>query len=432
MTTEQETIERLLLDVMVAPDQAKAGCLSQLSDGEWAALIDLAQEHRCATYLAYAASSQPAVNLPERLRILRARGVRRAMRIGRECVTIHAALAQAGIRHLFLKGIPLSLRDYPEPWTRPMRDIDVLIEPGKETEAYHVLLAAGGPMAAYSTTLAVATEEGKHFPPIHSPNRVMPVEIHYRMISPAVALPRQALQLLEDEAWRAPELVRVGPALLPVPAAEVLLAHLVIHGLLDHELNNGPLFLTDILHLLRSNHLDQARWHSLVDRLAIHKAVSLTASLLPATERTALIGGESPSAGLTEETVRLLMFQPAGQRARLKLQATLADTAPPGRVALLTAKLFPGRETLRRRWLADGRSADRMPSTIALWLWYLADRTQQHLAPRTTREARRLAGLRDLRRTLADRSGGHEPPLGQSQDPVGVDQSIGAVGHEHD
>ena len=72
---------------------------------------------------------------------------------------------------------------------------------------------------------------------------------------------------------------------LPVPAIEVLLAHLIIHGILDHELNNGPLFVTDIVHLLRNNRIDGERWQRLVERLGLHQAVALTASLLPQPEQ---------------------------------------------------------------------------------------------------------------------------------------------------
>lgn len=405
MTEAPASTERLLLELMAAPDRAAAHHLMRLDNDQWSALIDLAREHRCAAYLAFAASRQPGIVLPEPLRVLRDRSVRRAMRIGRECVAINGILVQAGIPHLFLKGIPLAFRDYPEPWARPMRDIDILVPPGQAAEAYAVLLQAGAPMAAYPDTPAEITEDGKHFAPIHSPNRSMPVEVHYRMILPTVALPQDALRIIEDEAWLLPEVVAVGPSLLPVPATEVLLAHLVIHGMLDHELNNGPLFVTDILQVLRSERVDPARWTRLVDRLGIHRAVSLTASILPAADRMKLAGKLEPDAVLPEETARLLMLQPATRRSQLKLEAALSDAAPPGKAMLLVGKLFPGPATLRRRWMADGRLADRIPPLVVLWLWYIADRAQRHLRRRTERDTRRLAGLRDLRRRLAGPSG---------------------------
>lgn len=405
ITDEQCRLERILLKVMQAPADPGTVNLAGLSVQAWSALVDLAQQHRCAGYLAYFVSRSEETALPERLRLLRQRIVRRSMNIQRECLAIHRILAEAGISHLFLKGVPLALRDYPEPWTRPMRDIDVLVEPGRMEDAHRLLVAAGGEMEVYADAPVEQEAERKHLHPVHSPNRILPVEIHYKLILPTVALTREALELLDREVWRNPGVVMLGGRRLPVPSTEVLLAHLVIHGMLDHELNNGPLFVTDIVHLLRNNPLERDRWLGLVDQLDLYRAVSLTASILPPPERAFLTEGLPPSPPLSPDVARLLMLQPASGRNQLKLAATLSEMAPAGYLSLVTGKLFPGRDVLERRWRTGPGPASRIPPLPLVWAWYLIRKARQFVAPKSRRDDLTLAALRELRRLRSGDSG---------------------------
>jgi hypothetical protein len=164
------------------------------------------------------------------------------------------------------------------------------------------------------------------------------------------------------------------------------------------------LFITDIVHFLRGNPLDQTKWKRLVQRLDLQRAVAITASLLPIPEQAMLAGDAGPGVTLPQETARLLMLQPASGRSQLKLQATLSDTAPAGRLAVLAGKLVPGRALLRRRWQSERGSLERAPHAAVLWLWYLGRKARQYLTPRSRREHSTLEGLRDLRRRLSDES----------------------------
>jgi hypothetical protein len=63
-------------------------------------------------------------------------------------MTVHAAaiseaLAQAGVAHAFVKGMHTAFEHFPEPGTRPLSDIDVLIDPGDRKDAERVLEACG-------------------------------------------------------------------------------------------------------------------------------------------------------------------------------------------------------------------------------------------------------------------------------------------------
>lgn len=397
-------IEQVLFDIMCDPAAAVDHSLHLRSAEDWSALIGLAQQHRCAAYLAHLHVQQFDQPLPHRLRAVRERNVRRALQIARECQTISAILAEAGIAHVFLKGVPLAFRDYPAPWTRPMRDIDVLVEPDRAEQAHALLRAAGGELPGYANAPVALLAHGKHLPPVQSPNRVLPVEVHYRITAPAEGLEPAGLAFLDREIWRDRATVRVGGADLPVPAAEVLLAHLVIHGIFDHELNNGPLFMTDLIHLLQGNRLDQPRWVELVDRIGLHGAVALAGSLLPAPLQAELAGAWPATASLPRDTARRLMLQPVDGRSQVKLRATLADAAPAGRLTLVVRKLFPGGSTLRKRWQIETEGEKAAPGTARLWLWYIARKARQNLAPRSVSEDQAVIGLRDLRQRLKDGS----------------------------
>ena len=405
MTAPAPPIEQLLIDLMRAPDTVASGRLERLDVDDWTALAALAGQHRCAPYLVHVLTARSDVKVPGSLLAIRDRSVYRALRIGRECVQIHGILADAGIAHIFLKGVSLAFRDYPEPWMRPMRDIDVLIEPDRLYDAYALLHGKGGSLEGFAHVPPEKVSDGKHLPPIHSPNRILPVELHYRMISPRVSLPADALHFLERDVWDNPDRVLIGDAKLPVPRAELLLAHLIVHGMLDHELNNGPLFMTDIVEFLRSNRLDRGKWAGLVERARLRRAVELAASILPPAERLGLGVDAQPGEALGDEMVRSLMFQPARSRSQLKVLASLSDETIADRISLVWGKVFAGRTALKSQWLAEGGAPGREPQNIAIfWLWYLSIKTRQFFKTRTEAEDLALQSLRDFRRKLLHRS----------------------------
>lgn len=53
------------------------------------------------------------------------------------------ALEAAGVRAMLLKGVPLAIQCYPEIGLRPMEDVDLLVEPGRATDAIAALDRAG-------------------------------------------------------------------------------------------------------------------------------------------------------------------------------------------------------------------------------------------------------------------------------------------------
>jgi hypothetical protein len=230
------------------------------------------------------------------------------------------------------------------------------------------------------------------------------VELHYRLVLPTVAMSPQALAFVEREIWTDPGTAAIGPRRVPVPAPEMMLAHLVIHALLDHELNNGPLFLADVMHLVTSGRINADRCREIVAGSQLEAAIELTAGMLPAPERMILTGGAKCRIRLPASTIRSLMLQAAKSRNRVKLRATFVDARPRKRIALVLRKVLPGRTVLVARWRSEvGPEGGRPGNTLNLWLGYLARKIAQHLLQRSNADKLTLQHLRSLRRALSHR-----------------------------
>lgn len=81
-------------------------------------------------------------------RILGLRGQRRHTLVANEMLfrgvaPVIAALEDAGVRTVLLKGASLALRHYPDPGLRPMSDVDLLVAPGDLTRAVRLFANHG-------------------------------------------------------------------------------------------------------------------------------------------------------------------------------------------------------------------------------------------------------------------------------------------------
>lgn len=377
--------------------------LAALSDDQWNRFDRLARDYRCGPYLANALTKiAPAIRRPA-LDRQRQASVFRNLKIGKECLRIHQILAAADIRHMFLKGVPLAFRDYPEAWLRPMRDIDVLVPAADAERAYDLLVDAGGTLEAFSQKPAKPTAQGKHMPPITSPGGVSLLELHYRALSPLLALDARYRDAFEREIWLSPNSIEIGGAEIPVPCDEILLIHMVIHGMLDHELNNGPLFITDVTHLMARGRIDQGRLLRLVDRTGTRRAFELTAALLaPATRKQLdFLGLRDP--GVPEDVFTALLLQPVEDRYQLKMMADVAAISLPEKIALIGRRVFPDRATIRSRWAFDHGTAEAMPgNSLRLWLWFAASRVAGLFKRRANLSRGTRGKLLALRQALAE------------------------------
>jgi hypothetical protein len=144
----------------------------------------------------------------------------------RELVRIARALETAGIRHLFIKGIALSVQLYGDPVARGGRDIDVLVERARTRDAEAILRDLGyvRPIHAAPVQPDEATP-AKESGWVHGESRIL-VELHDRLCENHALLPWDFEML-----WADREAVTIAGMAVPAMARHRLPVYLAVHGI---------------------------------------------------------------------------------------------------------------------------------------------------------------------------------------------------------
>lgn len=370
--------EILLIDLMRAPEGGASREIAALSPSDLSRLRALAQAHRCSPLLAHAMGNGEVL----------ARAQQRGLAVAREAAQISSLLSEAGIAHCFLKGLALAHLAYPLPGLRPMRDLDVLIAPTDLARAHTLLIGRGGTMAQFADRPVLTSETAKHLPPIHSPDRIIPVELHDRVLSADDRIAPGARQALEAALWSGCRHFALGRTDVPVPSSAVLLLHLVLHGVHEHELDLGPLYIADIVYLLRHNPPNRSETRALASRLSIDRALRITARLLnpPEAARLADLTGFAPDdtrARPTREDLQILLAMPPKGRTDFKLQVDLVQVPVRRRAVFFLRRAVKGSAVMRARWIKRHGPRRAVPRSLALVAWFYGLRLRQII--RTTR-----------------------------------------------
>lgn len=219
-----------------------------LSDADWQTLRALADQHRLEPYLHARLTRGEIADVPGQI----ASGWKQAYRangiatLGQRRALLQAVetLGASGIGAVALKGCALAWTVWPAPTERVMRDIDLLVAEENAADAYAALRAAGwdAPQLSAAQLRRFAREE-THFPALFSPEGVM-CELHAHVWGkpplPGSPMPEPVdAHLLAHARYSE----AVGAA---IPAAQDMVAHLVVHSACSHLLNVGPLALVDI------------------------------------------------------------------------------------------------------------------------------------------------------------------------------------------
>lgn len=402
-----EPLEGPILAALVRRDPAAVARLAGADRAVWDQVCARARGHRCLPYLCWVLDQAGAVpSVPFDAAIRRRWGLR-ALSVQGECLRLTRILSEAGIAHLFLKGVPLAAAAYPEPWLRPLRDIDILVHPADLAAAQALLLDHGGPIDRYAhKTGSHADPTAKHLPPVWSPGRIIAVELHGHAADAGAGLDAEGQARLDAMLWDGAVEMPLAGGVLPVPGPEALFVHLVLHGVYDHELNNGPLFLTDLIHLMARMPPDPARVAALAQDLRVARGLALALSLLPdeTTGRAGIVaalrakGVDLPE--LPEDSAAALLLQDSAMRSELRLAADLAAGPKTSRLRLLASKVFPSRETMTDRWRMEGHEGPEPVSNMGFWLWFITIRLRGMRragtrAPQMRDHLIRLRGLRD-------------------------------------
>jgi hypothetical protein len=174
------------------------------------------------------------------------------LRSRHELTRITAALTEAGIPALALKGIVLAYSAYKDPSLRPMMDLDLLVPPRERENAIDVLrkLKFGHPqeLPFFVRDHQLRLVPGQEFaPPLKSSKSRVQVEIH-TTLECSEPLFREPVQ----EFWSRSTTAALGGLCARTLCPEDNLFHICLHLARAHRFEKGLLPLLDIKVLLES------------------------------------------------------------------------------------------------------------------------------------------------------------------------------------
>jgi len=270
-STPLRTLQTLLLDLLSPAHPVEQSRIDVLTDADWQGLMALVRQHRIAPLLHWQlGQSHKALALPETMIDFLAKGFKhatwRSLMQQRELVLVHRILQDAKIPHIALKGAYLALHVYPQASLRPMRDLDILVPAEYALSAYQRLQESGlQRMDGHLGTPELAIQLKQHFPPLKSRLGNVMVELHNRALHPSQHHPDLPDLSADPQFWKRAGAAPVGDAKIPFEGPTDLLFHLMVHAVYDHQLNNGPLVLSDLALLLRTHAIDWPLLWTLAD-----------------------------------------------------------------------------------------------------------------------------------------------------------------------
>jgi hypothetical protein len=306
---------------------------------------------------------------PEAARLFAAHldhGRRRAERLARELERIARVMAAAGVTPTVLKGMHLAREYWPEPGTRPMADIDLLVAPAEAGAAAEALRKVGLEVSAANRGRTTWRAPGPHVPhslEITDERDPWELDLH-------VSLDRWLADTVPARLDPvAPHELSTGAAGDRVLAQPLLTAFLAIH-LADHFESAGLMRPLELGAVIRKDvERGLLRWDALLERLRATQADRLA---YPAFELV-----EKLLSGTIDPAFRAAIREVAPARVR-----RVVDRTEPGRAT----HMFRRPAELRLMWIDGWRSAVR-------WLlWRLWPRPGG--VPARPAEAARLTGSR--------------------------------------
>jgi hypothetical protein len=286
------------------------------------------------------------------------------MMIQRELLRVHGILEAAGIPHVALKGAHLAYCVYPHPALRPVRDLDILVRPEQARDAQAALIAGGlSTIERFEKIPQSRKDNEQHLPQLMA-GSVM-VEVHRR----AFHLDhhhRPGQDITDDPAfWQRCVSATAAGVTFMAPSALDQFLHLMVHGMYDHSLANGPLLLSDLGFLVQSSAPDSAALHQAANRRGFGRGLDLADALLH--RYWGVAGGTHAGARVPEsvlDTAALLMLRGESASADATVRQSLA-AAPTlaSKCSVLLRAACPPRETISYACAVDEHSP-------WLWLYY--------------------------------------------------------------
>jgi Uncharacterised nucleotidyltransferase len=416
MDTSRSQLRQTLIEMLALHKRTPIAANAPVTMSDWSGILCMARQHRLRPLLYWQLSNcPPSAPLPKpvedelaadfRLHTLRSLELRAAI------IRIQRCLRERGIEAAFLKGAFLAFQVYPHPALRPLRDLDVLVPRERSLAAFDALMNAG--FARYdvrSGDPAAATLYCKHLPPLISQSGSVLVELHTRLFETHADCGSAPGELADDpHVWDRRIYSEEGQERVAYLSPADQLLHVMVHAIVDHHLDNGPLTLADIAYLVRQTQID---WPSFWKNAATGGWLKVCWLLLHAVDRLYVplafprpefADLPRPSEHLID-AVGTLMLDDRGRRLDLGLGAEMQQAGPlAARARVLLGRLFPSRGRLAAYEATSQRHLPVARAYLAHW-WRLASvRLPEYLAHRRaagfSEEAGALARLQSWMET---------------------------------
>jgi hypothetical protein len=336
-----------------------------VEDNQWGHIVDTAYRHDLAPVLYWVLKDQaPNLKSNPRLIPLKQAANDTAAKLSlfetaRE--QIDSAMAVAGIPAIWLKGIALAHTVYPQPWLRPMVDIDVLVPFHQRERALTAANSAGftAPEEPDVLDLDILPEELKrHYSLVGGPANAIILELHYKLLVTA-GVELLSLEQL-DWFWENTSRIFVGPNSFKIFNPEASLLYLCAHALLQHGAVGTSLMRIFDIHLsVIKEDLDwqlivdkaiQFMWSYAVER-GLNIAVDFFETPVPSWALDELNTRRSPG----ENTFQVTRFQGKGHRWERRMME-LSNLSFAARLRVILKKLFPPKDFMLKRYaITPGR-----------------------------------------------------------------------------
>ncbi|MDB4907313.1 MAG: hypothetical protein JWO05_2097 [Gemmatimonadetes bacterium] len=189
----------------------------------WAMVMELARAERCAGVAWQRSGAWLRAQAPAEVS---AAWRADAFAIARQCDRaaerlrdVSARLANAGVEHAVLKGLPLGLRAYGNVECRPSADLDIHVAAAARADAHECLVASG-----WTLRYGVSPRESAFERPAQEPSGTALLEVHSSLSDDSL-VEHLAVQPLSSEVERC----RIGEMDVPVLGGAVLPAYLALH-----------------------------------------------------------------------------------------------------------------------------------------------------------------------------------------------------------
>ena len=330
-----------------------------LEDNQWAEIVETAVRHDLAPMLYWITKDQvPYLKSDPRLIPLKQTANETAAKFSlfeNARRQIDSAMAKAGIPTIWLKGIALAYTVYPQPWLRPMVDLDVLVPFHQRKNALNTANSLGfvAPEEPDVLDLDIIPEDLKqHYKLFGGPANSVFLELHYKLlVSAGVEL--LTLQQL-DWFWENTSKITVGQNSIQIFNHEANFIYLCAHALLQHGAVDMPLLRIFDLHMLILK--TKVNWQIVVDRAihlkwsyAVEYALNLTITFFGTPVPTWVLDELSTRRSPEENSFKLTRFQGKGHRWERRMME-LSNLSYSARLQVIFKKLFPPKKFMQKRY----------------------------------------------------------------------------------